>query len=102
MQTVKEFGGGTPQLSLHQFWIVAGPVVAGIYLLVIIQVYLANTGLDDYIIRFLDSLIAIEIGIIKAIFMEPLKPFVKMILSRREKASDLETHRHGRRRPTRA
>lgn len=33
MQTVKEFGGGTPKLSLRQFWLNATPIVLAMVLL---------------------------------------------------------------------
>ena len=33
MQTIKEFGGPTPQMSVRKFWLTSGPVLAAILLL---------------------------------------------------------------------
>ena len=97
MQTVKEFGGATPQLSLHQFWKVAGPVVAGIYVLVLIQVYLASINPEDLIGR----LTALNQWIFDTMLMEMPKPDVKRPWSRGERASDLETPNPEEQAPTR-
>jgi len=36
MQTVKEFGGSTPKMSVSEFWWTSGPVLAAILLLTVV------------------------------------------------------------------
>ncbi|PUU79845.1 hypothetical protein B9Z19DRAFT_1080732 [Tuber borchii] len=38
MQTIKEFGGPTPQMSLRKFWLTSGPVLAAILLFTVVVV----------------------------------------------------------------
>jgi len=38
MQTIKEFGGPTPQMSVRKFWLTSGPVLAAILLLTVVVV----------------------------------------------------------------
>ena len=38
MQTIKEFGGPTPQMSVRKFWWTSGPILAAILLLTVVVV----------------------------------------------------------------
>jgi len=52
MQTVKEFGGSGPKMSVSEFWWTSGPVLAAILLLTVIIIVWKRKfaeGIKDYI-----------------------------------------------------
>ena len=52
MQTVKEFGGSIPKISLHEFWLKTAPVVIGIILLTEMLI-LWNRGVRNQLVKIL-------------------------------------------------
>jgi len=48
MQTVKEFGGTTPQMSVRKFWQTTTPLFAGILLLTVMVIVWNRRWARDY------------------------------------------------------
>ena len=99
MQTIKEFGGPTPQMSVRKFWLTSGPVLAAILLLTVVVVLWKRPLAEE-----LKKSVKEKLGLSprkgtghakkQRPMMEKPKPYVKKKLpwSRRKKASDEEAN----------
>ena len=100
MQTIKEFGGSTPQMSVRKFWLTSGPVLAAILLMTVVIILWKRPiteAIRDYIRKKLGLPVPPRKRMYRVKERRPttgkLKPHVKKGFPwpRREKISDPET-----------